>query len=159
MSTHTEIRHADADDLPQVVALAGKLYQQHHDFDARRYLCPDTDEIRRFFVEQLADENGVVLLAESAEQVVGYALLRFEEADFVSLLEPACWLHDIYVEENMRGQGVGKALMEAAKNVAHGGGSPCLMLSVAAQNASARRLFDQEGFRPGLQEMRLDLNR
>ena len=50
-----------------------------------------------------------VLLAESAEKQLGFALYGFRYSSFIG--QPSIWLDDLYVNEDCRSQGVGAALM------------------------------------------------
>jgi len=49
------------------------------------------------------------------------------------------------VDEELRGQGIGSALMDAMEQRARAGGSKRLILNVAAKNEAARRLYDRRG--------------
>ena len=68
------------------------------------------------------------------------------------------WLHDIYIDEKARGRGVGESLFRAIKNEAERLGSSFLMLSVSPKNIEGQRFFAKMGFRPTMQEMRLELH-
>jgi GNAT superfamily N-acetyltransferase len=50
-----------------------------------------------------------VLFAENADRPIGFALYAFRYSSFVG--QPSIWLDDLYVNENMRDRGAGKALM------------------------------------------------
>ena len=49
------------------------------------------------------------------------------------------------VDEDLRGQGIGSALMDAMEQRARAGGSKRLILNVGAKNEAARRLYDRRG--------------
>lgn len=106
--------------------------------------------------EEIKKKNAVVLIAESESEIVGYAFLRIEEESFIELLKTSVWLHDIYLAETARGAGIGKTFFEAIKKAARDLGSDSLMLSVSPHNPTARKFFEQQGFRSTLIEMRLD---
>jgi ribosomal protein S18 acetylase RimI-like enzyme len=57
-----------------------------------------------------------------------------------------CWLEDLYVREDARGSGLGRALVERAAARASERGCRRLELDVAIDNAVARRLYDGAGF-------------
>ena len=54
-------------------------------------------------------------------------------------------MNDLYVEAEARGEGVGRALIEAAAEVGRERGSPILEWSTAPDNATAQRLYDSTG--------------
>jgi GNAT superfamily N-acetyltransferase len=57
-----------------------------------------------------------VLFAENLEREVGFALYGFRYSSFVG--QPSIWLDDLYVDEAMRSQGAGAALMSYLTDVA-----------------------------------------
>src|SRR3954463_14182580 len=108
------IRAAEARDLAAVSVLAGMLVRQHHDFDAQRFmLVPNVEAgYARFFASQLADPEGVILAAEVDGEVAGYAYARLEARDWNNLLDACGALHDIFVSDRVRRQGVARSLVE-----------------------------------------------
>ena len=85
---------------------------------------------------------GVLLGArvDGAGPLVGYACLHWR-LDTVTAKEVVC-LHDLYAVPEMRGTGVGRALLEAAADVARKRGAASLVWSTAPDNATAQRLYD-----------------
>jgi ribosomal protein S18 acetylase RimI-like enzyme len=71
---------------------------------------------------------------------------------------PSVWLHDIYIDESVRGLGAGKLLLNASIDAAKQLGSQILILEVAAQNEFAKKLFEANGFNVASYEMMMDLN-
>jgi len=55
------------------------------------------------------------------------------------------YIQGFAVDEELRGQGIGSALMDAMEQRARAGGSKRLILNVAAKNEAARRLYDRRG--------------
>ena len=86
-----------------------------------------------------------VLVAETAGEVVGYAL--FEESFNTDLCEPGMWLHDIMVEEAARNAGVGEGLMAEVARITLARGRTSLWWGVLSSNAAARRFYDRLGAR------------
>ena len=104
----------------------------------------DDDRNRAFFRRFLApSEDGLLLGARSAGRLVGYACLYWH---FSSL--EACesvLMNDLFVDESARGQGVGRALIEATAEVARERGVPFVEWSTAPDNHTAQRLYDSTG--------------
>lgn len=75
--------------------------------------------------------------------LVGYACLHWR-IDTVSATEVVC-LHDLYAVAEVRGTGVGRALLEAAADIARARGAASLVWSTAPDNATAQRLYDATG--------------
>ena len=57
------------------------------------------------------------------------------------------WVWDIEIAEAFRGRGVGRWVMRMAEGCARQGGADEIGLTVFADNAAARRLYDDLGYR------------
>ena len=155
----TIIRAAKSEDLTEVGKLAGQLVRQHHDFDAHRFmLIPNVEAgYARFFGSQLSNDQTIILVAEHEAQIVGYAYARLEERDWNALLDAHGALHDIFVDESMRRQGVARRLVEAVRERLQGKGAPRLVLHTASKNSSGRAFFAAMGFRETMIELTIEL--
>lgn len=91
-----------------------------------------------------SDDEGTLLGARDADGVlVGYACLHWR-LDTVAAREVVC-LHDLFVVPVVRGTGAGRALLEAAADVARDRGAEALVWSTAPDNSTAQRLYDATG--------------
>lgn len=152
------VRRANLDDALKVGELAYKLAVQHREYDAKRFsVFAEPEQMAQFYGRQTQAEDAAVLVAELEKEIVGFAYLEFEARNYADLLENAVWLHDIYIEDAVRGKSVGKLLIEASAETAKELGANKLMLSVAAKNEFARNFFETQGFKPTMVEMMLDL--
>jgi GNAT superfamily N-acetyltransferase len=95
----------------------------------------------------------VVLVAERAGAVVGYAYARLEERDWNALLEACGALHDLWVDEGARGTGAGRLLAEAIIDKLTAMGAPRIVLHTGSKNEPAQRLFAKLGWRMTMVEM------
>lgn len=104
----------------------------------------DDERNRSFFRRFLApSEDGLLLGARSEGRLVGYACLYWH---FSSL--EACesvLMNDLFVAEQARGKGVGRALIEATAAVAREREVPFVEWSTAPDNKTAQRLYDSTG--------------
>ena len=138
------IRPARSADLPHLGRLGALLVQEHHDFDARRFLPArrrTPDDYAWFLGTQIGEANVVILVAENHGQVIGYAYGAVEGYDYMSLRGPAAVLHDLIVDPAYRRRGVGQLLLNAALSNLKSRGAPRVVLSTAERNESAQRLF------------------
>jgi ribosomal protein S18 acetylase RimI-like enzyme len=85
----------------------------------------------------------MVLLAGTPEPQ-GLAVLRFRPAIFSESLD--CYLEELYVVPDRRGQGLGRALMEAAMDRARREGATRMELGTAEEDRAARALYESLGF-------------
>lgn len=104
----------------------------------------DGERNRAFFRRFLApSEDGLLLGARREDRFVGYACLYWH---FSSL--EACesvLMNDLFVVGEARGEGVGRALIEATAEVARKRGVPFVEWSTAPDNRTAQRLYDSIG--------------
>jgi GNAT superfamily N-acetyltransferase len=90
----------------------------------------------------LTGGDTVVLLA--GEGPDGVAVLRFRLAIWSPGSE--CCLAELYVTPRRRGQGLGRALMEAALGEARKRGADTMDIAVDEPDLAARRLYESLGF-------------
>jgi GNAT superfamily N-acetyltransferase len=126
--------------LPMIAA-----YQRFYEVDE-----VDEERNRAFFSRFLAPSEDGMLLgawrerepqgADRGEELVGYACLYWH---FTSLV-PAetVLLNDLFVAEQHRSEGIGRALIEASADVARERGAHHLEWATAPDNKTAQRLYD-----------------
>jgi len=155
------VRRATPADLQSIGRLGALLVEEHYDFDPLRFLAarPGTPEgYASFMRTQLGEPDTAVLVADDDGDVIGYAYAAAEGYDYMGLRGPAGVLHDIIVEPEHRGRGVGRLLLDAALVFFRSRGVPRVVLSTAERNEAARRLFASTGFRRTMIEMTRDLD-
>jgi ribosomal protein S18 acetylase RimI-like enzyme len=77
----------------------------------------------------------------------GLVVLRFRQAIWTDALE--CWLAELYVAPQQRGQGLGRALLEAAVDHARQRGADRIELATGLDDTAARSLYERLGFSRG----------
>jgi ribosomal protein S18 acetylase RimI-like enzyme len=154
------IRRATRDDLRAIGRLGALLVAAHHAFDSRRFL-PATSRTKEayaaFLGSQLDEPDAAVFVAEQNADVIGYAYVAVESYDYMSLRGPAGLLHDIIVDPERRGHGVGRRLLEAVLEYVRSRGLAQIVLSTAERNEAAQRFFAGVGFRRTMIEMTREL--
>lgn len=81
------------------------------------------------------------LVAECEGRLVGLAHYLFHRS--MTRIEPVCYLSDLYTAPELRGRGVGRALIEAVGARAREAGATRLYWQTHETNAAGRRLYDQ----------------
>jgi ribosomal protein S18 acetylase RimI-like enzyme len=155
-STGITIRPASRADVPTLGRLGALLVSTHHDFDPKRFIAatPRTERgYGSFLGSQLDEPDVTVLVAEENGAVIGYAYAGVEASDYMALRGPAGVLHDIVVDLEHRGRGVGGVLLDAALAFLESRGVPRIVLWTASLNEPAQRLFASAGFRQTMIEM------
>lgn len=158
-SSQVMYRTAEPDDVPALARLGARLARQHLAYDAERFTCsePVENAYEQFFREQVPLGETFIMLAEVGKDIVGYVFVRVEPESFVDLLGSSAWIHDIYVEVSARGSGIGPTLLAAATAAARELGARSVMLTVSPKNERAKEIFEKQGFRVTMLEMRLEL--
>ena len=150
------IRPAVPADLPAIGRLGALLVQTHHEFDPARFIAasPATPQgYANYLGTQFTEARVVILVAEQEGKVAGYVYAGLEGMDYMALRGPAGAIYDVVVDPAARRQGVGRLLLDAAIERLKEMGAPQVVLSTAAKNDEARRLFAKAGFRPTMVEM------
>jgi ribosomal protein S18 acetylase RimI-like enzyme len=131
-----QIRQAEVEDAPGVARLL-------HDFNTEySEPTPGVEELTKLLLPLLGEEEISVLLA--GEDPQGLALLRFRPAIWTSGLE--AHLQELYVVPARRGQGIGRALLEAAIELSRCHGAVGIDLNTGETDTAARGLYESMGF-------------
>jgi len=89
-------------------------------------------------------DGGDTLVLLAGDGPDGLAVLRFRPAIWSTGLE--CYLAELYVTPARRGQGLGRALMEAALREARSRGADTMDIGVDEPDLAARGLYESLGF-------------
>jgi ribosomal protein S18 acetylase RimI-like enzyme len=133
--THV-VRLAGPDDAAAVGRL---LYDFNREFDEP---TPEPSALAERIRKLLEGGETLILLAGDGPD--GVAVLRFRAAIWSTGLE--CYLAELYVVPASRGQGLGRALMEAALLEARDRGADTMDIGVDEPDHAARQLYESLGF-------------
>ena len=102
----------------------------------------DVDVLERRYRKQLGrDDFAVILTRESG---VGFAQLRYKGQIYSDALD--AYLEELYVVPGRRGEGLGRALLEAAMEAARAQGADHIDLGTSTDDTAARALYESAGF-------------
>ena len=114
-----------------------------HDFNTEyEEETPGPERIAARVRELLAGDDTVVLLAGDGPE--GLAVLRFRPSLYIEKLE--CYLAELYVVPDRRGEGLGRALMDAVFDAAREKGAGHIELNTSDDDVAARALYEKLGF-------------
>jgi GNAT superfamily N-acetyltransferase len=130
------VRRGNADDAR---AIAQLLHDFNREFDEP---TPTVEMLERRIAHLLQGGETVILVVGAGPD--GLAVLRLRDAIWSSGLE--CYLAELYVIPARRGNGLGRALMEAALREARGRGADTMEIGVDEPDHVARRLYESLGF-------------
>jgi ribosomal protein S18 acetylase RimI-like enzyme len=154
-----QIRRAVAADGPALGRMGAALMRQHHQFDPARFMLPDGPEAgyEWWLGKEMKSKTAVVLVAEAAGKVIGYAYGRIEDRDWNDLLDKHGGFHDVWVEAGQRGHGAGRLLINELFKTLTDLGATQVVLKTASKNQAAQRLFSNMGWRSTMVEMTRDI--
>ena len=114
-----------------------------HDFNSEfGEPTPGPDRLAERIRRLLAIGDTTILLGGTGPD--GVAVLRFRAAIWSDA--PECYLAELYVVPQMRGRGLGRALMEAAIEAARARGADHMDLGTSEDDVAARSLYESLGF-------------
>ena len=128
-----DVRRAGPGDADTIARL---LHDFNTEYDEP---TPEVPQLAERIREVMADD-AIVLLAHDA----GLAVLRFRLSLWSSGKE--CYLAELYVAPARRAQGLGRALMETAIEVARQEGADWMDLGTSEDDVAARALYESLGF-------------
>jgi ribosomal protein S18 acetylase RimI-like enzyme len=133
-----QIQAATVTDLDELSELFGAYLEFY------QVLKPRT-QVRDFLAARLGNGDSTILLARDERgTALGFVQLY---PFFASLaLQPAWLLSDLYVSASVRRQGVGEALMNAARRHAEASGACGLQLETAKSNLPGQALYERLGY-------------
>ncbi|MBK8025625.1 MAG: GNAT family N-acetyltransferase [Chloroflexi bacterium] len=155
------IRAAETSDMDAIARMWMELVDHHQLLDPR--LPPAAkDGARRYAVrleERLDDPTTRVLIAEADGKVAGYILAMI--VDMLSDLfmqETTGFVADIYVRPELRGLGIGRALVESLQDWFRESGVRYYEWHVASENAEGKAFWESLGGKPVLVRMRHEID-
>ena len=122
---------AEAADVARLIAEFGAWWGKN--------VVPE-DEVRASVDRIMSGDDGEFLLGALDGEPVGVCQLRFRWSVWKSAED--CWLEDLFVREEARRSGLGRALVEAALERARERGCMRIELDVNEDNGAARALYE-----------------
>jgi ribosomal protein S18 acetylase RimI-like enzyme len=129
-------RRAETGDAATIAQLLHDFNTEYDDFTPGAAAL--TERVRELLG---AGEISVLLAGDPPE---GLALLRFRPSLWTQTLD--CYLEELYVVPDRRGRGTGRALMEAAMDLAREQGAAHMDLGTGEDDFAARALYESLGF-------------
>jgi GNAT superfamily N-acetyltransferase len=132
----TSVRRAGPDDAE---AVARMLHDFNTEFDES---TPGPEFLAKRIRALLESGDVTVVLGGAGPD--GLALMRFRPSLWSETLD--CFLEELYVVPDRRGQGLGRAIMEAAMDIARETGAGYIDLGTGETDTAARALYEKLGF-------------
>jgi GNAT superfamily N-acetyltransferase len=144
-----EIREARPADRGALGRLWTELVEHHRRLDpAYRVPSPLVPALLSEIDRGLRLDRCHILIASRGERPAGFAFAEVERAAHSDGLARAIgWIHELWVQPELRGCGIGTALVERASEHLRRRGSERIAVRVEAANAEGLRFWQRRGFR------------
>lgn len=147
------IRPARPEDVAALAAMSQEFEEFLNGLDetpARSVVSPMTEGT--FLADGFGDEPWFrCLIAERGQAAVGYLCYHF--GYWIDEAARALIVADLFVRDEERRQGVGRALMEAAAEILRRRGGTRVLWTVWNRNPAARAFYESLGARPVWEEL------
>jgi len=116
-----------------------------HDFQAEfDQPSPGTGALAERYADLIRNRDMTVLLAGHGG--AGFAQIRYRPWVYSAGPQAHSYLEELYVVPSVRGQGIGRALLEAAMETARKEGASHMELGTSETDRAARALYESVGF-------------
>ena len=145
MISNLTIRPINKEDYDQWIP----LWEGYNAFYKRSGPTALDPEITRTTWNRFFDESEPIfaLVAECDGKLVGMAHYLFHRS--TSAIMPVCYLQDLYTDIELRGKGIGRALIEGVHLIAKVAGASRYYWLTHETNETARKLYDKVAERSG----------
>ncbi len=137
-SSDSAIRRATPSDADAVAQL---LHDFQLEFDEA---SPGVELLTERYAKLIRNREMTVLLV--GDGPAGFAQLRYRPWVYSAGQNAHAYLEELYVVPSLRGQGLGRKLLEAAMEAARGEGATHLELGTSETDTAARALYESLGF-------------
>ena len=145
----TTIRKANMNDLEEIRHLNHKLFLFDYPNDQTLNTdWPNQQAGEEYFTKRINNETGMCFVAEDSGKLIGYVTGRvYDEIDKTDTLLRS-ELDNIYVEEAVRGSGIGRDLVLALEEWCKNLGAQRMFVVAYSGNQSAINFYETYGFKP-----------
>jgi len=145
-----KIRRAKIEDLSRISGLVSNLVRKEYDeFD--KTIDPDHvsgQKAQIYFKQRIEDDNnGIFLVAEAEEQIVGYFIGGLGFVEDYRLLDRIAEGESMFVSDQYRGFGIGTEFITLFEDWCRGKGIKRVRIVASAGNTEAIKLYHRLGYK------------
>ena len=153
-----QIRRATARDVREILPVWGELAGFHAHLDPA--FTPSVHwsrEYAAYLRTLMTRDDALAVIAKDGTQVIGYAIGRITTLPSFFEHRFRGYIHDVYVREAHRRQGVGRQMVEEIFEWLRSHGVTIVELTVAANN-NATGFWERLGFQTYMYQMKTDVD-
>ena len=146
-----QIRRAEVRDIPRIHELLSQVLEVHANGRPDLFIHGTRKYTDEEIAQILADETMPVYVAVDDDDVaIGHCFCELQDKSGSNNMQPVrtYYIHDLCVDENVRGQHVGTALYQHVVALAREGGFHNVCLNVWSCNANAMAFYEAMGMHP-----------
>ncbi len=144
------IRRAQNKDIDRILKLLGQVLEVHANIRPDIFISGTTKYTKDQLKKIIADDNRPVYVStDDRDEVIGYVFCVIKEQPFTTTMVPfkSIYIDDLCVDENARGQHLGRELFDFVKEEAKRMGCYEVNLNVWEGNDSARHFYEKMGMK------------
>ena len=143
------IRRAEIKDIPGIIELLHQVNMVHHVLRPDLFKPYTTKYNEQELEALMSDDSKPIFVFDAESKIVGHAFFKITEVKNDKLLQDikTLYIDDICVDENARGQHVGKALYEYVRNYVASIGCNNITLNVWEGNDAALSFYKNMGMK------------
>ncbi len=152
------VRLATLQDVPDLSTLYTQFYANNHAVQPE--YCADAVETGEYPTKIITSENSDIFVAVKHERIVGFIHIEKQTSPkFPSVVQGSyAEVVDLFIHADYRRFGIGRRLLESAKEWARERRLDCLELLVLGNNHEGIRFYKREKFRVTAKVMKYDLH-
>ena len=142
-----DIRQANKNDITQMVPLLDEVSKLHIEKRPDVFKIKSHEEIKSNLEEMIQDESNIILIAEDKQVAVGVIICKVREINDHTNLKniKVLWINEICVKQEYRRNGIGRSLIEKAKEIAKENNCLRLELNCWELNEEAMKFYENQG--------------
>lgn len=142
-----DIRQANKNDITQMVPLLDEVSKLHIEKRPDVFKIKSHEEIKSNLEEMIQDESNFILIAEDKQVAVGVIICKVREINDHTNLKNTkiLWINEICVKQEYRRNGIGRSLIEKAKEIAKENNCLRLELNCWELNEEAMKFYENQG--------------
>lgn len=155
-----KIRKAKITDFQQMLEIYKELDEMHRIEHPELFIEPEGEARPLEYIQkQIGDEDKYLVVAETANQIVGFAECVVMESSSFPVIKKRKWveLNSLVVMKGWQGKGIGKMLLESVVTWSSEKKISRVELKVFTFNSDAERFYVNAGFKNLYSRMYLEL--